>query len=200
MGKSITFIVDKPVKREIFAGDFRDRVVHHLIINKLNHLFEKDFIFDSYACRRGRGTHFGIARIDRFIRQCSQNYTKDCYILKLDIQGFFMGINKNILHQKVWFYLWKSYLESGSTQEEFEIFEDLIRKVIFNIPSQNCTKNSSPKKWKGLPKSKSLFNSPNNKGLPIGNLTSQVFANVYLTEFDNYIKHTNKIRRLSKPG
>jgi retron-type reverse transcriptase len=51
IGKSIAFIVEKPVKREIFAGDFRDRIVHHLVINKLNPTFEKKFIFDSYSCR-----------------------------------------------------------------------------------------------------------------------------------------------------
>lgn len=100
IGRSIAFIVDKPVKREIFAADFRDRVVHHLIIGKLNHLFEKQFIYDSYSCRVGKGTHFGIQRIDKFIRQCSSNYTKDCYILKLDLQGFFMSINKTILFCK----------------------------------------------------------------------------------------------------
>jgi RNA-directed DNA polymerase len=86
--RSIAFIVDKPVKREIFAADFRDRIVHHLIIGKLNPYFEKQFIYDSYACREGKGTHFGIRRVDRFIRQCSESYTKDCYILKLDVQGF----------------------------------------------------------------------------------------------------------------
>ena len=67
-GRSIAFVVNKPVTREIFAADFRDRVVHHLIINKLNPVFEKEFIYDSYACRKGRGTHFGIQRLDRFIR------------------------------------------------------------------------------------------------------------------------------------
>lgn len=101
IGRSIAFIVDNPVKREIFAADFRDRVVHHLIIGKLNHLFEKQFIQDSYSCRVGKGTHFGIQRVDKFIRQCSKNYTKDCYILKLDLQGFFMSINKNILFTKL---------------------------------------------------------------------------------------------------
>ena len=91
-GKSIAFIVNKPVKREIFAANFRDRVVHHLIINKLNPLFEKVFIYDSYACRVNKGTHLGIQRVDRFIRQCSQNYSLDCYVLKLDIKGFFMSL------------------------------------------------------------------------------------------------------------
>ena len=68
IGRSIAFVVDKPVTREIFAADFRDRVVHHLIIGKLNLLFEKQFIHDSYSCRVGKGTHFGIQRVDRFIR------------------------------------------------------------------------------------------------------------------------------------
>ena len=101
IGKSIAFIVNKPVKREIFAADFRDRIVHHLLINKLNPLFEQEFINDSYGCRVNKGTHFGIKRVDQFIRKCSQNYIKDCYVLKLDIQGFFMHINKDILWEKL---------------------------------------------------------------------------------------------------
>jgi hypothetical protein len=84
-GRSIAFVVEKPVKREIFAADFKDRVVHHLIINKLNPLFEKQFIYDSYSCRVNKGTHFGIGRVTRFIRQCSQNHQLPCYILKFGI-------------------------------------------------------------------------------------------------------------------
>ena len=71
LGRSIAFIVNKPVKREIFAADFRDRVVHHWLINKLNPLFEKVFIKDSYACRVGKGTHYGVKRADAFIKACS---------------------------------------------------------------------------------------------------------------------------------
>ena len=86
VGRSVAFIVDKPVKREIFAGDFRDRIVHHLLINKTEHLFEKEFIHDSFSCRKGKGTLCGVKRLNRFIRTCSENYTKHCYVLKLDIQ------------------------------------------------------------------------------------------------------------------
>ncbi len=68
------FIVDKPVKREIFAAQFKDRIAHHLVINKLEPLFEREFIYDSYSCRKGKGTHFGIKRISRFVRQASRNY------------------------------------------------------------------------------------------------------------------------------
>jgi len=99
--KSIAFIINNPVKREIFAADFRDRIIHHLIIKKLNPLFEKEFIFDSYSCRVGKGTLFGVKRADKFIRRCSENYTKDCFVLKQDISGFFMHINKKILFEKI---------------------------------------------------------------------------------------------------
>lgn len=67
--RSIAFIVNKPVKREIFAANFRDRVVHHLIINKLNHLFEKQFIYDSYGCCVGKGTHIVIKRTGSIFKQ-----------------------------------------------------------------------------------------------------------------------------------
>ena len=98
---SICFVVDKPVKREIFAADFRDRVIHHFIFNYISPIFEKTFINDSYSCRIGKGTHYGIKRIDHFIRSCSNNYSKDCYILKLDIKGYFMAMNKSLLFDKV---------------------------------------------------------------------------------------------------
>ena len=69
--RSICFMVQKPVKREIFAADFRDRVVHHLIYNYISPIFEKIFINDSYSCRKGKGTHYGTKRIDHFIRSFS---------------------------------------------------------------------------------------------------------------------------------
>ena len=100
VSKSICFVIKRPVQREIFAGDFRDRIVHHLIFNYISPFFERLFINDSYSCRIGRGTSYGIKRVNYFIRSCSQNYTRDCYVLKLDISGYFMGINKMILYCK----------------------------------------------------------------------------------------------------
>jgi len=188
-GKSIAFIVNQPVKREIFAADFRDRVVHHLLINKLNHLFEKEFIYDSYACRVNKGTHFGIKRIDRFIRQCSHNYTRDCYILKMDIKGFFMSIDKTLLYPRLEEFIKAKYFKSDKT-----LILDLCKKIVFYVPAKNCIIKGKKNNWKGLPPDKSLFYSPENCGLPIGNLTSQVFANFYLNSLDHFIKHKLKIR------
>lgn len=205
-GRSIAFIVNKPVKREIFAADFRDRVVHHWLINKLNPLFERTFINDSYACRTGKGTHYGIQRLYNFISACSNNYTNDCYILKLDVQGFFMHINRQLLYDRLKEFVQRNY--QGSDQA---LVLEISRKIIFNDPAKNCTihpvgykgckrsinKNhnlsngvkGSRKDWEGLPQSKSLFHSPASCGLPIGNLTSQVFANFYMHPFDCFVKN-----------
>lgn len=188
-GKSIAFVVNQPVKREIFAADFRDRVVHHLIINKLNPLFEKDFIGDSYSCRVGRGTSAGVKRLDGFIRSCSRNYSQDCYVLKVDIAGFFMNIDRNILFEKLKYFIDQKYLCADKS-----VLLKLCKTVIYNDPTKNCTIKGSIRNWDVLPYNKSLFHSPRNCGLPIGNLTSQIFANFYLNAFDHFVKSELAIR------
>jgi len=182
---SICFMVNEPVKREIFAADFRDRVVHHFIYNYIAPVFEKTFINDSYSCRVGKGTHYGIKRIDHFIRSCSCNYTHDCYILKLDIKGYFMAMNKILLFQKV-----KQELIKRKNKLNFDLplVLYLIEKTIFNDPTKNCIIKGQKTDWHNLPKDKSLFHAKKNCGLPIGNLTSQLFGNVYLNEFDHWVK------------
>jgi hypothetical protein len=182
VGRSIAFIVNSPVKREVFAADFRDRVVHHWIINKLNPIFENLFIQDSYACRVGKGTHYGIKRVDSFIKTCSANYTNDCYILKLDIQGFFMHINRTILFSALVRFIMENYSFSDK-----ELVVKISMQIIFNDPTKNCIIKGNRKQWDGLPKNKSLFHSPPGCGLPIGNLTSQVFANFYMHWFDAFV-------------
>lgn len=132
-GRSIAFIVNKPVKREIFAADFRDRVVHHLIVSKLNPLFEKAFIYDSYACRIGKGTCLGIQRVDRIIRRCSKNYSRDCHVLKLDVKGFFMHIDKTLLLESLQAFIAQKY-QAGDKG----VLSELCQRVIEYDPTRNC--------------------------------------------------------------
>ena len=182
-GRSIAFIVTKPVKREVFAADFRDRIVHHLIAGKIMDLLEEEFIHDSYSCRVGKGTQYGIKRVAEFMRKCSKDYTKDCYILKMDIKSFFMSMDKPLLYKRLVAFLDEKYQGRDKT-----LLFELIRKVIFNAPEENCCIKGQLSDWKGLPPSKSLFTVPKSKGLPIGNLTSQLFANFYLNPFDHFVK------------
>ncbi len=187
---SLCFINFKPVQREIFAGDFRDRIVHHLIYNYIAPIFEKTFINDSYSCRKKKGTHYGIKRINHFIRSCSDNYHSDCYILKLDIHGYFMSIDRIILFDKV-----NNWLCQQQQKLSFDLplVLYLVKKVVFNDPTKDCILKGNKNDWQGLPASKSLFCSGPNKGLPIGNLTSQLFANIYLNELDHFVKRKLKI-------
>jgi retron-type reverse transcriptase len=188
---SIAFIINKPVKREIFAASFRDRVVHHLLFNYINPTFENQFIKDSYSCRKGKGTHYGISRLYDSIKKCSKDYKEDCYVLKLDIQGYFMSINKTILQQKL-----IATVTTASTIKPAikDLSHYLIDTILANDATQNCIIKGKISDWNDLPKSKSLFFSKANCGLPIGNLTSQLFSNIYLHSFDTFIKNENKIK------
>lgn len=192
--QSICFIVNKPVKREVFAADFRDRIVHHLIYNYINPIFEKHFIRDSYSCRIGKGTSEGISRVDHFIRSCSQNYQKDCWILKLDIRGYFMSMDKDILYTKIASRL-RTVINVGF---DVDLILYLIQIVIYNDATNNCCVKTKPGDWIWLPKSKSLFFTEKWKGFPIGNLTSQLFANIYLDAFDHFVHKEMGIKQYGR--
>ncbi|MDK2899159.1 MAG: hypothetical protein PWQ10_346 [Patescibacteria group bacterium] len=186
-----TFIIENPVKREVFASEFRDRIVHHLIFNYLNPIFDPLFINDSYSCRINKGTLYGVKRADYFIKSCSENYKKDAYIMKLDIEGYFMSIDRMLLFEMIKKQIIKRQdkLTCGLGLILF-----LLEKVIFCDPTKNCVIKSDREAWQGLPKSKSLFFSKPGKGLPIGNLTSQLFANIYLNEMDQFVKRELKFK------
>ena len=182
---SVCFISFRPVQREVFAADFRDRIVHHLLYNYINPVFERLFVSDCYSCRKGKGTLYGIRRADHFIRSCSENYTRDCYVLKLDIQGYFMAIDRRLLFDKVQRVVRRYCKDIPS---DCELLLQLLHQVIFHDPTAHCQVRGRREDWAGLPKSKSLFFARPNSGLPIGNLTSQLFGNVYLNEFDHWMK------------
>lgn len=183
IGKSIAFIVTRPVKREVFAADFRDRIVHHLIVHRLEPLFESVFIEDNYNCRKGKGVMFGVKRLHQQIKECSENFTRECYIMKNDLQGFFMSIHKPTLWIMLEKFIWENY-----TGADMNILLYLVKKVVLHNPELNCIRRSPIQMWNGLAANKSLFTTGKDYGLPIGNLTSQMFANFYLNGFDTVMK------------
>lgn len=155
----INFIIHDPKTRKISKSDFRDRIVHHALCNIIEPIFEKSFIDDSYANRKGKGTLKAVKRFDYFNRKVSKNNTKRSYVLKADIKHYF----ENVSHQRL-----------------LRIIQRKIkdRKVIWLIKTilQNYSSVKS-----GI-------------GMPLGNLTSQFFANVYLNELDQFVKHQLKAK------
>jgi len=98
---SIAFLVEKPKRREIFAADFRDRIVHHVLVNYMEPQWERRFIYDSYACRQGKGTHKAVERLRSFTRKVTANGSRRAWYLQLDVRGFFITINRKILFKRL---------------------------------------------------------------------------------------------------
>ncbi|MBP8960957.1 group II intron reverse transcriptase domain-containing protein [Patescibacteria group bacterium] len=176
------FVVTQPKIREIFAAQFTDRIVHHLIVSHIQPIFEPKFIYDSYANRKDKGTHLAVKRLQKFSRKITNNGTRRAYYLQADIKSFFTSINHQILFDLV------------KTHVKDPIILELIEKTIFYNCSINFVKKGDLTLFDKVPAQKSLFHIPLDQGLPIGNLTSQFFANVYLNELDQYVKHTLKCK------
>lgn len=193
------FIVDYPKKREIFAAVFRDRIVHHLYFNYTNRLFERTFIQDTYSCIKGRGTHYGIGRIRDFCRRESHNWQRPCYVMHLDIRGYFMHIVRERLLEIAIKSLRKMATHRCGEKTwgdvlDMDLVEWLTEIIVMLDPKENCIICGEPEDWVGLDPAKSMLHLEKGLGLPIGNLTSQLFSNVYLNVFDQYMKRELKCR------
>jgi hypothetical protein len=182
--RSICFAVKEPTPREIFAGSFKDRIVHHLLVREIEAIGEKIFIYHSFACRKGKGTHKAVKKLGKGIRRANKNYRKDIYYSQLDIAGFFMSINQDILHSV----FKKLVLKQNKSIKWKEELLWLGKIIIFNKPTSNYIMKGDISIFSLIPKRKSLFYAKKNKGLPIGNYSSQFFANLYLNELDQFVK------------
>jgi RNA-directed DNA polymerase len=200
-GRSVCFVTCSPKPREIFAASFRDRIVHHLLVRKIEPYWDKVFIHDSYACRREKGTHAAVDRLKSFVRSITKGGRVRAFYLQLDIRNFFMSIDRDLLF---------NFLEKGLNKQfhiplnrlpfgcenlhEYEAYRNLLKLFVFHNPTENFERRSPIKKWNMVKPEKSLFNCKKGKGIPIGNLTSQFFANVYMNKFDQFVKHDLKVK------
>jgi retron-type reverse transcriptase len=149
-----SFYISDPKLRHIHKASVRDRVFNQALFRIIYPIFETTFVHDSYSCRNNKGTHKGVQRLDTFIRQSTQNYTKPVFALKCDIKRFFDSVSHDILLAQL-----SSKIDDC----------DIMRILELIIRSFEVTPNT---------------------GLPLGNVTSQLFTNVYLNDLDQYVKHT----------
>ena len=179
IGKSICFVVRYPRYREVFAGEFRDRIIHHYIALRLEPLFEQIFCDRTYNCRKGKGQLAGVTQLAEDIRDESENYTKDAYVMKVDLKGFFMSIIKSKLARMVDDFIVEYY--KGDDKEDLRWICNL---VVMHRPELNCERRSPLWMWNFIPKEKSLFTNGEDRGIAIGNLFAQLFANFLLNTID----------------
>lgn len=200
---SVCFITNEPVKREIFASPFSHRIVCRLLYNYISPFFESKMIYDSYSCRKGKGVFKGIERMEHNIRSVTDNWKNNAWALSADLQGYFMSINKNILYEIISRELNKqgSKIRGYEQDKSFHIckfdkdFVDyLLQIIIFRDPTKDSIAIGSHSDWDGLPSSKTLWAREKNVGLAIGDITSQLFSNIYLNELDQYVKRILKCR------
>lgn len=162
-----TFYIHDPKERMISAAPYRDRVVHHALCNIIEPLFDKTFIFDTYANRKGKGTHKAIERYHQYAQRFP-------YVLKCDIRKFFPSIDHEILKQEI-----RRTIRCADTLL-------LIDSIIDNSNPQEAHLHWFPGDELWTPVERK-------KGLPIGNLTSQFWANVYLNRFDHFVKEQLRV-------
>ncbi|MCM8782687.1 MAG: reverse transcriptase domain-containing protein [Candidatus Omnitrophica bacterium] len=163
-GNYSQFIVRDPKLRIIHKASVRDRVVHHIASRELKKIFEPTFYAHSYSCRKNRGTHKGIYAFQKMARKVSRNNTKVCWILKCDIKKFFASVSHKIL------------VKILTRKKADKDYLELLKRIIDSFHSDKTT------------------NFQDKKGVPIGNLTSQFFADIYLNELDQFMKHTLKVQ------
>lgn len=158
------FYVRDPKIRLIHKATVVDRVVHHIVSCELEKIFESTFYAHSYSCRKNKGTHKGVLAVQKMAMRVSLNNTRPCWVLKCDVKKFFASVNHRIL------------FEILSRKISDQVFLDLLFKIIDSFYSDQ-TKNLLDK-----------------KGIPIGNLTSQFFSNIYMNELDQFLKHNLKVK------
>jgi retron-type reverse transcriptase len=184
---STCFIATKPKAREIHAPQFADRVVHHWLVPQLEAIYEPRFIQDTYANRKGKGSHAAVRRLQQFVRQVDSGQGGGWY-LQLDIHNFFNSIHRATLWQML-----KPVLVRARVPE---ITMRAAHALLRYPPVQAGTVvRASAAEIALVPAHKRLVNAPTGCGLPIGNLSSQFLANVYLDRLDQFVKHTLKAKR-----
>ena len=181
------FVATLPKAREIHAPDFGDRVVHHWLVPQLEAIYEPRFIHDSYANRPGKGTHAAVSRLRSFVREVGSGQGGG-YYLQLDIRNYFNTIHRPTL----WALLKQQMQRYGLPEVVQRTAHALLRQ---SVQRQGVVHRSTPAERALVPRHKRLESAPAGCGLPIGNLTSQFLANVYLNELDQFVKHQLRAKR-----
>jgi RNA-directed DNA polymerase len=191
---TVCFCVSHPKTREIHAPDFADRIVHHILVARLEKLFEPVFIHDSFANRTGKGSHAAVDRLQSFLRQrenMPQQHPAGGWYLQLDIHNYFNSIHRPTLYTMVCKRLQQAEKNGLLSAKNALALRSLCHKLLAQPVLQMVRDHAAAAK---IPPHKRLCNAALQCGLPVGNLTSQFFANVYLDALDQFIKHTLRVR------
>lgn len=187
--ENYAFVVLIPKPREIFATSFKNRVVHHYLYERIMPLINKHVPLRTFSNRKNLGGDKAIAQLKNDILEMSDFYTKDCWIMKVDIKGYFPNASWYLAYEKI-----KKLVETEYFEEDKEDVLYLLYECLFSNPSQNCEKRGDVTLWRFIEPEKSLFNKPYGTGAAIGWLIWQITMLYYLVDLDIYLNAQAYIR------
>jgi len=180
------FVVKNPKAREVWASNFADRVVHHICYHRLRPRFEPYWIATTFACIKERGTSAASQWAERAARRVTQGWSQPAWLLQVDIKNFFPRIHRQTLHDML----------------APRIYEPWLTHLVNEIINVDVTRDAhfpgDPTLLRLIPKHKSLWHADPGRGLPIGNLTSQFGANVYLDRMDQRIARSGVVKHYGR--
>ncbi|MBP3831357.1 MAG: hypothetical protein ILA02_03175 [Clostridia bacterium] len=183
------YVITDPALIEIYAAQFRDRVVQHFYMKEIEGILDKKLVDGCCSCRKGRGTDYALNLLKKYLVETSNNGKKDCYFLKIDLSGYFMSIDRKQISDK-----FEKLIIQEYTGKHKKLLLYLTPIIFENNPAQNCkykcnenVRNNVPERRKMNPKSE--------YGMAIGNLTAQAASNLNLSDFDNYVVHELNMKK-----
>ena len=179
-GNSSCFAITCPTAREIYAAQFRDRVVQHFFCQEVKPLLEKTFIDTTCSCRKKKGTDYALRKLREFVMEVSDGGIGDCFYLKLDMSGYFMSIRRERVTRLMTELIEREY--HGNYKEELLYLTPII---YMNNPAKSRIMKTSREIWNQIPERKRM-DPDGETGLAIGNITAQDGSNLNLNEFDHY--------------
>ncbi len=170
---SRAFVVHRPVPREIIAARFRDRIAEHYMVMRLRPLAERMLPDGAYSCRDGRGNLAAVFRLRDELLRASRGYTRPCWVARYDLRAFFMSIDRRRLYED-----FVRLIEDGYDGDDRDTLLYLTRIITLTCPADRAERRCPRWEWDAVERGKSVWDLPWHCGLAIGNLPSQLGANV----------------------
>ena len=182
------YVVTDPAYREIFAAQFKDRIVQHFYMRELGNILNKELVIGCSSCIKKRGTSYALKLLKDYVRNETKNGKEDCYFLKIDLSGYFMSIKREIVCNKFITLINEKY--KGKYKE---LLLYLTPIIFLNNPAESCKYKCREELRKKVPDRRKM-KKDSEYGMAIGNLTSQAGSNLNLNEFDHYVVEKIKLK------
>ena len=175
---SSRYIISEPAWREIYAANFRDRIVQHFFMNEINDILETELVDTCCSCRKHKGTSHALKCFKEQMTKLSNNYENEVYCLKIDLSGYFMNINRKDITSK-----FKNLINNKYQGQFKKLLIYLCDFLFLSNPASNCKNKFAPQMLKHVPERR-ILKPDSDLGMAIGNLPAQAGSNYNLTKFD----------------